>query len=234
MNKEFKYNTIILDADETLFDFKRSEREAIKAVMEKYNFPWTEEVGKIYSEENKKLWTQLEKGSITREKLKIQRFINFFDILGIQLSANEIADFCNQYIYHLGDKGYLLSGAEALCKQLAQGATLYIATNGLKATQTRRFASSPIMKYIEKIYISEEIGYQKPQAEFFDYIFNEADVTDKSRVIVLGDSLTSDMQGGKNAGITTCLFNPLNAKVERKELCDYIITNLNDFAKIVK
>ncbi len=227
-----KFTTVFVDADETLFDFHKGEQESLKATLLTLNIEWKQQYSEIYKEENKKAWIAYECNEITRDQMKVKRFATFFDRVGLQVTMplEKVNDI---YISNLSQCGYLFDGANDFLKRLTLLAKVYITTNGLIKTQSNRFKISGLNKAVNGIYISEAIGCNKPAKEYFEYIFNELNITDKSKVIILGDSLTADMQGGKNAGISTCLYDPHN-KVKEHSLCDYIIHNYDEFFKILK
>lgn len=232
MSKENpRFPIVFIDADETLLDFSKSEKTALKQTLESNGYLWSEDINAVYMRENLKIWKQYEQNQITRQQLQTARFKNFF----AAVHFGENADFCKingEYVENLSHCGFLLEGAYELCQQLSKYVKIFITTNGLKKAQHGRFEKSGLNKFIVKKYISEEMNCQKPNAEYFEYIFNEQHITDKGQVIVLGDSLTSDMQGGRNAGITTCLFDPQDITGDNP-LCDYRITRLSQFFDIV-
>lgn len=231
MNKEPRFHTVLMDADETLLDFTKSQEEALKNTLHKNGYPWNREINEIYSAENLRLWKKFELGETTRERLKVERFENFFRILGIE-GAN-IQKINEDYVEYLSRCGFVTDGALALCKNLHGRLRLYIATNGLRKAQEGRFERSGLKPYIDGMFISDLVGFQKPAKEYFDYIFETLQIKDKSGVIILGDSLTSDMQGGKNAGIATCLFDPKDKIVMPHPLCDFKIKRLTDFETLL-
>lgn len=229
--KQVKYSTVLIDADETLLDFTRSQEEALKTTLRINGYPWSREINEIYSEENLKLWKKLERGEVTRARLKIERFENFFRILGI--GDADIEKINRDYVDSLSLCGFINDGALSLCKALSGTCGLYIATNGLRKAQEGRLERSGLKPYIDGMFISDVVGFQKPSKEYFDFIFSELQVADKSKVIILGDSLTSDMQGGRNAGITTCLYDPFDKIGMPHPLCDYKIRALPDFVQLI-
>lgn len=227
-----KFTTVFVDADETLYDFHKGEQESLKATLLTLGIEWKPQYSEIYKEENKRAWIAYECNEITRDEMKIKRFATFFDRVGLQVtmpldSVNDI------YISNLSQCGYLFDGANEFIERLKSFAKVYIATNGLFKTQSNRFKISGLYRAVDGIYISEKIGCNKPAKEYFDYIFNDLNITDKSKAIILGDSITADMQGGKNAGIATCLYDP-HCKVEEHSLCDYVIHNYDEFFEILK
>lgn len=200
-----KYDLLLFDADETLFDYTRSAKEALSATLESYGLPCPENVWALYKARNDQVWEQLERGERDRDSLMVDRYRMLFADLGAEADA---AAFNRDYMTRLGQGGYALPGAEALCKALFPYYPLYIVTNGSTATQLARMERSPLKPYIRKLYISQQVGYQKPRREFFDAVLADLGVTDRSRVLLIGDSLTSDMAGGIGAGIPVCWYNP--------------------------
>lgn len=227
-----KYTTVFVDADETLFDFHKGEKESLKNTLNSLGIEWQEQFSEIYKEENQKAWISYECNHITRDEMKVQRFKTFFDKVGLTVTTplEEVNDI---YISNLSKCGYLFSGATDFLKRLTSIARVYITTNGLFKTQNNRLIVSGLDKIVNGIYISETMGCNKPAKEYFEYIFSDLNITDKSELIILGDSLTSDMQGGKNAGISTCLYDPHN-KVTEHSLCDYIIHSYDEFFEVIK
>ncbi len=231
LNKEPRFHTVLMDADETLLDFTRSQEEALKNTLHKNGYRWSREINEIYSAENLRLWKKLERGETTRERLKVERFENFFRTIGIE--GADIQKINEDYVECLSRCGFVTHGALALCKSLHGRCGLYIATNGLRKAQEGRLERSGLKPYIDGMFISDTVGFQKPAKEYFEYIFKTLQIEDKGDVIMLGDSLTSDMQGGKNAGITTCLFDPKEKTAMPHPLCDYKIKRLSDFETLL-
>ncbi len=200
-----RYDTILFDADETLLDFHRSEREAIDEALRSFEIHGNEEMLLTYSEINQSLWKKLERGEIEKKVLFYRRFELFLERYGIVADPHELAA-C--YMTLLAKKGYLLEGAEALCRRLMGKARLYIVTNGTEFIQRGRYAVSGIEDYFEEVFISDVVGAEKPSVKFFDYVARRIPDFSRERTLIVGDSLTSDMQGGVNFGIDTCWYNP--------------------------
>ncbi|MFT9495413.1 YjjG family noncanonical pyrimidine nucleotidase [Anaerosolibacter sp.] len=201
-----KYEIIIFDADETLFDFKRSERDAIKNAMLEFDIAYDENHHlKIYQDINTTIWKEFEEGLITQQTLKIERFKRLSAQLN--LSFNE-AEFAKSYMKHLSLASFLYDDSMALVESLHKDYRLTIITNGLTDVQDHRIRKSIIAKYFEDIVVSEEVQVSKPDPKIFEYALNNIKHTDKHKVLIVGDSLTSDIQGGINFGIDTCWFNP--------------------------
>ena len=225
-----RFDIVLLDADETVYDFKLAEKTAVSLALAEFGVDPTDEVTEKYSAINLRCWKALEQGELSRESLKPTRFHMLFEAIG--------APPCDYYAlnmtyeHNLAKQSFLLDGALEFVQKLHEHCRIYLATNGLTIPQTGRFSRSAIKPYVDGIYISEQIGHSKPDAAYFDYIFRDLDITDKSRVIILGDSLTSDMQGGRNAGITTCHF--LNGEEpSSSDLCDYEIQDYDKFFDIL-
>lgn len=200
-----KYSTILFDADETLLDFPAAEKASLKKVCEKFGITYSEEIRATFSSINSALWKQLEKGLITRDLIRIRRFEQFAEHFGIAVDPKEMAVY---YVEMLSAFAFLLDGADKLCENLSKEYDLYIVTNGIGTVQQSRLAKSGLLPFFSKVFVSEDIGSQKPQKKFFDFVFENIPEKDKSKIIIVGDSMSSDILGGINAGIDTCFFNP--------------------------
>ena len=204
------YRILLLDADGTLLDFDRAEAEAIRNTLRHFQLPDTEEWIEAYHRINDAMWKQLERGEITKNDLRWMRFSHLLDHFGVCGNSYDMAD---AYVNELSSHAYLLPGALEACQELAQHYQLYIITNGIATVQHRRMATVPISTYIRKCYISEEIGYEKPDIRFFDIVAQDIPNYEPSATLVVGDSLTSDMAGGIHAGLDTCWINPNNTPI---------------------
>ena len=204
------YELLLLDADETLFDFRRAEAFALEKAFAERGLAATPETVARYDAINKEIWRRLERGEIDQARLKVERFALFFAEAGISLDA---ADFSELYLEWLGRGSFLLPGAEELCAYLAAKYRLAIVTNGIAKVQRPRFEASPIRRHFGAIVISEEVGAAKPQPEIFERACEAMGVFDKSKVLMIGDSLSSDIAGGAAYGIDTCWLNPGGAAI---------------------
>jgi len=221
-----KYEVIIFDADETLFDFKKSEREAIKNSMIEFNIDYDEKYHlEIYSKINSEIWKEFEKGLITQNKLKVERFKRLSIKLNIKF--DEIT-FAKSYMKHLSNASFLYDDSLSLIKDLSKDYKLIIITNGLTDVQDRRIRKSIIATYFDDIVISEEVNIAKPDPKIFSLALNNINYTDKDKVLIVGDSLTSDIKGGINFGIDTCWYNPTKIINNTKIHPTYEIFNLTD------
>ncbi|MBQ7838997.1 MAG: YjjG family noncanonical pyrimidine nucleotidase [Lachnospiraceae bacterium] len=199
------YRDLMLDMDGTFLDFEAAENNAFYTAMEKFGYTATEEDYQIYKKINQGYWEAHERGEISREALIIARFTSYFEQKGIDQDG---AEFEEVYQELLGQGHELIKDAWEVLEYLKSKYRLFVVTNGVESTQRNRLHLSGIEKFMDDIFISGCIGVQKPQKEFFDYCFAHMENADPEHTIVIGDSLTSDIQGGMNAGIDTCWFNP--------------------------
>ncbi len=199
-----KYTTLLFDLDDTLMDFGRAEENAINKLFQKYGIPATDENRQLYIDMNKAKWAALERGEITRKELFTTRFSEFFSSLGIVADGIRAND---EYIGFLSEGSFIIDGALEVCKRLSEKYTLYIITNGAERAQRGRLTDSPLLQYFKGVFVSEKIGCDKPKKEFFDYVFAHINETDKSKVLVIGDSLYSDIAGAVNYGLDSCWLN---------------------------
>ena len=200
-----RYTTILFDADGTLLDFSRSEDEAIRETMLAFDILPDDERVSVYSEINDKLWKALERKEIEKEVLLYRRFELFCEHYGFVADAKKMAA---EYMKNLSTKGHIINGADELCERLFGKVKMYIVTNGVEFIQNGRFARCPVEKYFEKRFISGVIGYEKPDVRYFECVAEEIPSFEKSKALIVGDSLTSDIKGGINFGIDTCWYNP--------------------------
>lgn len=205
-----KYDVILLDADETLLDFSRSEREAVSDALRLFDITPTEELIEGYSRINHAIWKRLERGEITKDALRVERFREFCGQFSLTADPERMAEY---YLERLSQKAYLLDRAEELCQRLAAKYRLYIITNGIAFVQRGRMARLPITGLFKEVFISEEIGAEKPERLFFERVFEKIPQFSAEKALVVGDSLTSDMRGGITAGLDTCWYNPKSLPV---------------------
>ncbi len=225
-----QFTTILMDADDTIFDFPQCEYNALKATVEKNGLRFTDKVHEHFSEINNALWKKFEIGAIARSDLKIRRFRELltvcFDGMG---DCERLAD---TYVDELAQQAILIDGAYGALEKITAVCEVYIITNGLSKVQRGRFGKSPVTKLVKGLFISDEMGVQKPSKAYFDRVLSEIPEKNISEIIVVGDSLTSDMQGGRNAGLTTCVYDPKHKITMPHELCDFRITRLEDVLTI--
>jgi len=220
------YNIILMDIDNTLLDFNAGTADSLRQLLAGFGMELTEPRLARFFAINDALWTAYEHGEIEKAYIFPTRFQRWLGEMGIEtdwLAANE------QYAEGLRQSAVLMPHAMELLEALKGTCALYGVTNGVVTTQTPRLVKSRLNEYLEQVFISEAMGCKKPEKAFFDKVFDTIGNPDKSRCIILGDSLTSDMQGGRNAGIATCFFG----KDPHDDRCDYVIGDLLEFLTIL-
>lgn len=201
-----KYKIILFDADDTLFDFQRSEKISFENTIKEFCDDYDENYHfAAYKEINNAIWGELEAGLITQAKLKTERFKRLNNKLNINIDENLLSD---TYIKNLGNCSYLLEGAKELVEDLSKKYILGLITNGVTMIQENRIKNSTIPTFFKNITISEKIGISKPNPGIFEHALKDLEKVEKNEILMIGDSLTSDIQGGINFGIDTCWFNP--------------------------
>jgi 2-haloacid dehalogenase len=199
------YPWLFFDADGTLFDYNHAEATAFRKAFEYLKFQFEDGYLNVYQEINSQLWQALERHEITPAVLRVRRFELLLKALKLTGSAD---DLNVAYVEQLGLCTDLIDGAYEVLQALSRDARIAIVTNGLEAVQRSRLMHSTIQPFITELIISEEVGAAKPHAVFFDAAFARTGNPSRSDVLIIGDSLTSDMQGGADYGIDTCWYNP--------------------------
>lgn len=227
------YKYLLFDLDETLLDFKKAETMAITQILSHYKIPPTQKTIELYSSINKGCWDAFEKGEITREEVYINRFILLGEKLGINFDPAEINE---KYSFALSKQGQIFPNAIWLLNKLKQeGYIIAAATNGSLVAQTGRLLSSGLSGFFGGgIYISEKVGYKKPQPEFFEHILNKLNNPPKNQVLVLGDSLNSDIKGALAANLDCCLVDLENKYTQNPIKPTYIAKNLKEIYFLLK
>ncbi len=224
------YKYIFLDIDGTLLDFERCAENALNETLDTFGVKRERNVYPLYSKINSSYWKKLEKKEVTLPELRIKRFEDFFCIIGATV---DIPAFNTMYNDNLSLQHIPVDGCFEVLDYLKDKYTLCVVTNGISSTQHSRLSVSGLDKYFDYLFISQEIGVNKPDIGFFEYCFNTAGITDKSEVLLIGDSLSSDMQGAKNAGIAKCWFNPEGIESDRNISFEYEIKSLFEIKNIL-
>ena len=199
-----KYYCILFDADNTLLDFDAAERKALAETLTEYGIEPSSETVQKYREINEGLWRQLEKGQIRRDKLVSERFTRFLKEIGAAGNGAEMNRF---YLDKLASHPDLMPGNVLdVLRELAEVATLAIVTNGFDRVQGRRVKESGVAEWMEEVFVSERLESEKPNRKIFDAALRTLGVENREHVLVVGDSLTSDIQGGANAGLDNCWY----------------------------
>lgn len=224
---------VLLDLDDTILDFGIAEHEALKKTLASVGVDNSEKALARYSEINKYHWEMLERGEITRAQVLLGRFQVFLRELGHDCDDKLACHIRDDYEANLSHGHWFIPGAEQMLDELSGKYRLFLCSNGTAVVQEGRLKSSGISKYFEHIFISEVIGYNKPSKEYFDSCFAQIPGFERERCIILGDSLSSDVLGGINAGITTCWFNPRHKNGRADIAPDYEINSLGQFVKLL-
>ncbi len=222
---------LFLDLDDTILDFHKAESIAIRKTLEKAGVTLSEENVALYSQINKQHWEMLERGEITRAQVKVFRFARLFEALGV--TADPVATAKN-YEALLGIGHYFLPGAEEAVTALSKKYRLFLVSNGTASVQAGRMTSANLYRFFEKTFISEEIGANKPSLTYFQRCFSQIPDFDPLKSLIVGDSLTSDIQGGKNAGIRTCWVNPHHVAAPEALQPDLEIERLSQLAPLLE
>lgn len=226
-----KYEVLLFDVDGTLLDFDKAETKGIEGLLTHFQVPVTEENRKKYHFVNKKYWEMLERGEITRDQVLSLRFEEYFGDFGIRVDGTEVDGIYRKF---LNESTYLVDGTIELLEQLKENYALYIVTNGVADTQYKRLGASGLDRYFQGIFVSEEAGSQKPQMEYFEYCFQKMGRRDVENMLIIGDSLTSDIRGGNNAGIDTLWFNPHGQENTAGVHVDYEAGTLSDIGAMLR
>ena len=218
---------VLWDVDGTLLDFKAAEKAAIRTLFTEFGLgECTEAMLARYSEINTAFWKRLEKNELSREQVLLGRFEKFFAENGID--AGIVPAFNEKYQLSLGDTIVYRDDSLNIVKALKGKVKQYTVSNGTVAAQTKKLERSKLGDWMDGIYLSEKLGIEKPNAGFFEKVFSEICPDDRSKVMIVGDSLTSDIRGGMNAGIKTCWYNPEKRPVPGNYRIDYVISDLHE------
>lgn len=201
------YSCLLFDADETLLDFKKAEARAICETFRRHDLAFNETILHTYSEINQRYWKEFEQGRLDKPTLLIERFRRLFQVLSLNADPHQVR---LTYQEELGLGAYWKPGAKELLQMLRDSGCyqIYIVTNGVSVTQHSRFALCGLDQLSDDVFVSEDIGYQKPKPEYFSCVFERIPGFRKERTLLIGDSLTADIAGGIAAGIDTCWYNP--------------------------
>lgn len=216
---------VLFDLDDTLFDFHKAEKIALTKTLVHFGIDPTEETLALYSTINAAHWKRLELGEISREEVKVGRYRELFKTIGVECDPVKATAY---YESMLAIGHYFMPGAPELLEELYGKYRLYIVSNGTAKVQEGRIGSSGIAKYMDGIFISQILGANKPDKQFFDICFAEIPDFSLSETVIIGDSLSSDIKGGINAGITTVWFNPKGIENDNNIKPDYTIKELSE------
>ena len=222
---------IFLDLDDTIFDFKACERQALSSSLSAFSLTFSNDDLSDYSKINDLMWKALEKGEITREVLRVKRFELFLARFSETIDATRFAD---TYMDNLSHTNVLIDGARDLLAFLSENYDLYAVTNGYVQTQNGRIQSADIGKYFKSIFISQSVGAVKPKKEFFDCCIRSIPGFSLAETVLIGDSPTSDIRGGNAYGITTIRYNPAHLDNPPDAIPDYEVYSLGEIPALLK
>lgn len=225
-----KYKTILFDADGTLFDFDKAETFAFEVALKENSLPCNNEILTEYKRINDSLWALLEQGKVTQAQIRINRFETLHERFDFAGNPSDTAD---SFIKFLSRGAFFLDGAVEILEYLHKKYTLYIVTNGITKVQKSRYALSKLDRYFSAMFISEEIGVSKPDVGYFNVVFDKIALFNKEKAIIIGDSLTSDIRGGNNAGIDTCWYNPSGKQNDKGVQCTHEIAHLIELKNLL-
>ena len=220
-----RYTTIFWDVDGTLLDFLYSQRYSLTKCFRTVGHEVTQEQIERYSQINDSFWKRHERGEVTREELLTGRFVQLFDEYGFR--DIDLQAFLKEYQESLGSVFSYIDDSLTICKALCGCVSQYAVTNGVSATQLNKLRLSGLAETMDGIFISEDIGVPKPDRAFFEYCLERVEEKDRSRILIVGDSLTSDIKGGVQAGIATCWYRPDGAVNDTDLHPDHEISNLH-------
>lgn len=231
MKRKNTITTILWDVDGTLLDFPYSQRYAITKSFQSVGREVTDEMINRFSQINDDYWKRLELGEVTKSELLTGRFITLFEEYGVK--GVDLDDFCMEFQSALGSVYLHMDDSLTLCTSLKDRFRQYVVTNGVASTQRQKLKLSGLGDVMEDIFISEEIGYPKPHREFFDKCMQQISEKNKKRILIVGDSISSDIKGGIGAGILTCWYRPDETQNNTIWKPDYEISHLNEVYDIL-
>ena len=227
-----KYKYLLWDIDGTIINFELAERAAIRSLFKRFKLgDCSDEMLMYYSQINKRYWQLMESGKIKKDKMLVERFIEFFSYKGI--NADIAAEFNKEYQIALCDTIVFNDDAIDIIKHQRKTCKIVIVTNGTEVVQEKKLERSGLNDIADNVFISELVGFEKPNIKFFEKVILEVGIKDLKEALIIGDSLTSDIQGGHNIGIDTCWYNPKNEENTTLLNPTYTIRNLHELENII-
>lgn len=224
--------SLLWDVDGTLLDFRAAETAAVKSLFDEFSLGrCTDEMVRRYSRINMAFWEKLERNEIPKSRVLIGRFEQFFREIGIPVSLAE--EFNRRYQIRLGDTIVFRDDSINVIRSLQGHVKQYVVSNGTTVAQTRKLKLSGLGELMDGIFLSEAIGAEKPNKAFFDAVFENIRPRCLDEVLIIGDSLTSDIRGGNNAGIRTCWYNPERKEAPEEYRIDYMISDLHEAIPLI-
>lgn len=230
MKKHYKY--LLWDIDDTLVDFKISEKIALKECFKQVSVDLSDEDILVYSKINHDYWKLLEQGKIEKSIMLNQRFEDFSKYLSLESIDSQAINKMFQIM--IGDYAVMIDGAYEICVNFKEIKKQYALTNGTAIAQNRKLKNTGLIEIFDDVFISDEVGYDKPNIRFYEHVFDKIPEFKKEEALVIGDSLSSDILGANNAGIDCCWFNPKGAINENPDIkMNYEIKALNELLEII-
>lgn len=223
------YTTLFFDLDNTLLDFYKAEEKAIAEVLKEFSLPFDTKTVELYSSINSDFWKRFERGEIPKTDIFEGRFKTLLSVLNEKRNTEKLSD---SYIKNLAFTYFKVDGADEILDYLKnKGYKIYATTNGFSFTQFNRVKQSGLEPYFSKVFVSEDVGAQKPEKKYFEECISAIDEKNTENILVIGDSQSSDILGGINAGLDTCWFNPMGE--EQKYYSKYQIKKLTELKNIL-
>lgn len=224
---------ILWDVDGTLLDFLAAEKAAIQQLFTEYGFGvCTDEMLARYSKINRSYWERLERGEMAKQDILVNRFRDFFTLEGLDASRAE--SFNAEYQLRLGDTIVFRDNSDEIVRGLQGRVKQYVVSNGTIAAQNKKLRLSGLGAFMDGVFLSDALGVEKPNVQFFDKVFEAIDPVERDSVMIVGDSLTSDIRGGNNAGIVTCWYNPNGMPLNVDVHVDVEITDLHQVLDLLE
>ena len=223
-----KYKTLLFDLDNTILDFSKNEIRSMNELFDSFQIELTQEIWDTYQRINHGMWRAYENSEMTMDEVLYTRFSKTMAELNVEVDG---CAFENQYRINLGKGDELMDNAHEVLTALSKTHRLYVVTNGVRKTQLERMATADLTKYFINIFDSESINYQKPCKEFFDHVKSHIENFEDCSTLIIGDSLTTDIKGGRDAHLDTCLITNKNITPTDSN-STYVIHNLKELLDI--
>lgn len=224
------YRVLLFDADNTLFDFDACEQQALQTTFARFSIPFHRELARCYHAINQTLWDRYERGEVTRETVVYARFAQLFERFSIAMDAQR---FEQAYQAALAQGHQLLAGAQQLLSDLQGRFRLFLVSNGVAATQYQRLREAGLQDFFERIFLSEEVGYRKPQKAFFLPVLQAAKPSSPQELLLIGDSPSSDIAGANAIGIDCVWMNPQGRTLPAGLRATYEIRALSELSVLL-